>query len=300
MIRNNSNSLSYSLNLLNITNYQNISFLSGNDSKSSHVHPEMIIDNELFSQSIFNEEDKISDDSFKSINEEYGKENEIGKIDKSICSINDYKIFNIVKINKKIGRIKKNSIITGKHNRLSQDNIIRQIKVRFQEKLRLYINYEYKKYILQKYPKRKRSFIWLKKINPKVARKIKKEDNLKWFQTKIKDIFSDNVSSRYTSYSPNSNKKKIDTLLAIKENSKIKELLNSNIETIFKKYVMDVEIEGFKTLKDDINELRYRLKNLNKENIEKYLTKYESVAKNMKQIFILKSPRNYACKKIKK
>ena len=33
------------------------------------------------------------------------------------------KPFKIVKINKKIGRIKKNSIIIGKHNRLSEDNI---------------------------------------------------------------------------------------------------------------------------------------------------------------------------------
>ena len=33
------------------------------------------------------------------------------------------KPFKRVKINKKIGRIKKNSIIIGKHNRLSEDNI---------------------------------------------------------------------------------------------------------------------------------------------------------------------------------
>ena len=54
-------------------------------------------------------------------------------------------IFKIVKMNKKIGRIKMNSAIKGIHNKLSQDNIIRKIKGRFHEKLRLYINEEYKK-----------------------------------------------------------------------------------------------------------------------------------------------------------
>ena len=60
------------------------------------------------------------------------------------CSIENFnhfrknrKIFKIIKINKKIGRIKSNSILKGVHNKLSQDNIIRQIKGRFHEKLRL-------------------------------------------------------------------------------------------------------------------------------------------------------------------
>ena len=52
------------------------------------------------------------------------------------------KIFKIIKINKKIGRIKSNSTLKGFHNKLSQDNIIRKIKGRFHEKLRLYINEE--------------------------------------------------------------------------------------------------------------------------------------------------------------
>ena len=48
------------------------------------------------------------------------------------------RIFKIEKINKKIGRIKKNSILKGIHNKLANDNIIRKIKGRFIEKVRLY------------------------------------------------------------------------------------------------------------------------------------------------------------------
>ncbi len=58
--------------------------------------------------------------------------------------------FKIIKINKKIGRIKKNSMIMGKHNRLSEVNIIRKIKARFHGKFRLYINIEYDKFVKKK------------------------------------------------------------------------------------------------------------------------------------------------------
>ena len=64
----------------------------------------------------------------------------------------------------------------GKHNRLSEDNIIRKIKARFHEKLRLYINNEYDKFVKKNNPNKKNKMNWLKKINPKISRKIKKED----------------------------------------------------------------------------------------------------------------------------
>jgi hypothetical protein len=56
------------------------------------------------------------------------------------------KIFDIKKVNKRLGRLKKNSTIPGKHSKLAEDNIIRKIKRRFLENLRVYVNKEYKKY----------------------------------------------------------------------------------------------------------------------------------------------------------
>ena len=47
------------------------------------------------------------------------------------------KIFDIEKVNKRLGRLKKNSNIRGKHNKLAEDNIIWKIKGRFTENLRL-------------------------------------------------------------------------------------------------------------------------------------------------------------------
>ena len=187
---------------------------------------------------------------------------------------NNKKIFKIIKINKKLGRIKKNSLITGKHNKLSEDNIIRKIKARFHEKLRLYINIEYNKYILKKTQKNRHTNNWLKKISPKISRKIKKEENLQWFQSKIYEIFSNNISLRYSSHLVNSNKKKIERLLSLNEKNKIIKILNASIEEMFDKYINNEKIEGFKTLEDDINELRTQMKKSSQSNIEEYLINF--------------------------
>ena len=206
------------------------------------------------------------------------------------------KIFEIIKINKKIGRIKKNSILKGVHNKLSEDNIIRKIKGRFLEKLRLYINNEYKKYLLLKSNKKNKNVNWLKKINPKLARRISKEENIKWFNTKIYEIFSENVSIRYASQSPDSNKKRINKLISSNNAKNVISILNSNIDILFEKYINDEEIEGFKTLKDDINELEANMENTEKENIKEYLKRYEYIAKNMKNIFNRKNARHNTSK----
>ena len=65
-------------------------------------------------------------------------------------AIKKEKIFDISKFNKRKGRLKKNSIVIGKHNKLAEDNIIRKIKRKFLENLRIYINKEYKKYRIDK------------------------------------------------------------------------------------------------------------------------------------------------------
>ena len=201
------------------------------------------------------------------------------------------KIFEIHKINKKIGRIKKNSGYIGKHNKLSEDNVIRKIKRRFLENVRIYINKEYKKY----YMKNKISMNnnWLKKISPKCYGQIKKLDNIKWFNSKIYEVFSENLSLRYSSHSLDSNKKNIQRLLLSNESNSVKDILNTKVEVLFSKYIGNVKIEGFKTLKDDIKEIEKQMKESEQEDINKYLKKYEDTAKNMKDIFDKKSERKF-------
>ena len=201
------------------------------------------------------------------------------------------KIFDITKINKKIGRIKKYSSLIGKHNKFSEDNIIRKIKRRFLENVRLYINDEYKKYCISK-KKNKGKNNWLKKIDPKFSRKIKKRDNLQWFKFKIFEVFSENISLKYTSFGIDSNKQKIQNFFLTEEPNKVKDILNTTIETLFNIYIKNEKLDNFKTLNDDVKQLEKQMKELGQENIKEYLIKYEKTAKNMKMIFINKTERN--------
>ena len=61
---------------------------------------------------------------------------------------------------------------------------------------------------------------------------------------------------------------------------------------MFDKYINNEKTEGFKTMEDDINELKTQMKKSSQSNIEEYLIRYENVAKNMKKIFISKNSRN--------
>ena len=201
------------------------------------------------------------------------------------------KIFDIIKINKKIGRIKKYSSLIGKHNKFSEDNIIRKIKRRFLENVRLYINDEYKKDCISK-KKNKGKNNWLKKIDPKFSRKIKKRDNLQWFKFKIFEVFSENISLKYTSFGIDSNKQKIQNFFLTEEPNKVKDILNTTIETLFNIYIKNEKLDNFKTLNDDVKQLEKQMKELGQENIKEYLIKYEKTAKNMKMIFINKTERN--------
>lgn len=202
------------------------------------------------------------------------------------------KIFKIEKINKKIGRIKKDSLVKGFHNKFSQDNIIRKIKARFMENIRLYLNEEYKIYLLKKTENKKKIVNWLKKIDPHVSRKIKKEENLKWFETKVYEIFSENVSLRYSKNTPDLNRKKIARLMKLNEAVKVIDILNTKVEILFDKYINDEKVGGFKTLENDIEEIKTFMEKRNQENVKEYLKKYKYVAKNMKKIFIQKNARN--------
>ena len=205
------------------------------------------------------------------------------------------KIFEIYKMNKRIGRIKKNSGYIGKHNKLSEDNVIRKIKRRFLENVRIYINKEYKKYYLKKKINVDNNN-WIKKISPKFYGQIKKIDNINWFNSKIFEVFSENLSLRYSSHSLDSNKQNILKFLSLNESSTLKDILNTKVEILFSRYIENVKIEGFKTLNDDIKELEKQMKDSGQDNIVKYLKKYEDTAKNLKYIFNKKIERKLKTK----
>ena len=201
------------------------------------------------------------------------------------------KIFEIAKTNKRLGRLKRNSFLKGKHNKFAEDNIIRKLKRRFLEKVRLYINEEYKNYCIGK-KKTKGKKNWLKKIEAKFSINMKRSDNLQWFNLKISEIFSENLSSKYSTYDSCVNKKKIRNLFLSKESNKVKDILNMTVDSLFNKFINNKKLGNFKTLNDDMIELEEQMNSLGQENVKEYLDIYESIAKNLKAIFMRKKERN--------
>ena len=201
------------------------------------------------------------------------------------------KIFDITKVNKRLGRLKKNSNIKGKHNKLAEDNIIRKIKGRFTENLRLYINEEYKNYRTKKKKATNRKN-WLRKINPKLSRTIKRTDNIKWFNLKLYELFSDNLSTKYTTHNIDSNKQKIKNFISLNESNRLKDILNTTIDGLYSRYISNQSIDEFKTLSDDLRDLEKLMKKSGQDNINEYINKYENIALNLKDILMKKAERN--------
>ena len=201
-------------------------------------------------------------------------------------------IFKVKRDNKNIGRIKKNSNLIGKHDKFSEDNIIRKFKGRFHEKCRIYINNEYKRYLLNHKHDIKKVNDLLQRISPKISRKIKKEDNLKWLEMNLKQVFSENVSEKCSLYPADYNKNNISKLYEENEAKEVINILNKPVKEMLGYFINNNEIPGFDTLDKDTIELENKMKNNNEERINKYIDKYRRTSKNFESIFINKSSRN--------
>lgn len=118
-----------------------------------------------------------------------------------------------------LGRKKKNSNEKGKHNKFSADNIIKKIKSTLLIILYKYINFEINKIyngnighgIFQKQ---------LMKINQNQI--ITSKNNKQFLNKTLKEIFSDDISSKYSSFSVSHNRDLIQALL--KENDEEKRI----------------------------------------------------------------------------
>ena len=133
----------------------------------------------------------------------------------SLAKPKNEKIFNIMKEKKKkndMGRIKKESKnkIYGLHDKYSEDNIIRRIKASFLEKNMNLLNKEYNGHLNSNKIKKKVRLI--RRILPTESRKIKKEENIKFFNSKLKEIYSTPISTKYSKYGSDYNIRKIDEL----------------------------------------------------------------------------------------
>ena len=118
-------------------------------------------------------------------------------------------------------------------------------------------------------------------------------DNLKWFSSKLKDIFSSDISTKYKTIEKNFNKKNIESLYHKNEAKNVIEILEKTVSEMYFIYYNDLNLEGFKTLKDDLSKIGEKMEeNGEKEpDIQEYLKKYKEIALSLDKIFSEKKPK---------
>ena len=243
-----------------------------------------------------------SEDEFQSIfhtfdndeinyNTEYFYDKRIYEItnnsDKKVKKLNDKKVNSHNQINKKIFRIKKIRNLLGRrkinqpelyscganHTKFREDNIVRKIKIYFSNSMMSYINKKYIEFLGTQTKKR-----LLGRIKPNFANAWTKKENQEYLSKKIKDVFSEKLSTKCRRYPNNYNKKQIAKIL---KNDKAKELiniLNTSVQDMYEKYIDESNIiPGYN--------LKYDLEKIEKRNGKIYAETYKSIALNLIEIY---------------
>ena len=213
--------------------------------------------------------EKNSSDNIKNNNE--------NKLDNIHRIYKKDKVFSIKKI-KKLGRIKKNSHKKGKHDKYNRDNIIRKFKVKLMNSLYDYIN---RSFIINT-NRQTRKIKIIKKLSSKGTKSIKKEDNIKWFNSQIKNVFSQNISTKIAHYDLDYNSKLINKIYLKGQEKNVINILDKTIKEMWFVYVNDDREnnhKGFHTLKDKIKEFKI------KGEEEKYIETFIKIAKKFEEIF---------------
>ena len=188
-----------------------------------------------------------------SYNEDSSNSNDEILCDENLCNENTSKnkkpIFKTKqKTNRGRRKLGSNHTKKARHNEFSSDNIIRKVKTLFINSVMKYIN---KQYNLS--TKSRKNGNWLKKIVP-LFQGATKKDNPKFFQKKVREILSVDLSNKCTQYQPDYNKKQIDLLFEKKEAINIIEILNKNLGDLYNDY-LNGNISGF-SLEGDLKILK--------------------------------------------
>ena len=191
---------------------------------------------------------------------------------------------------KNYGRKKKLKEGSGEHNKFSDDNLIRRSKHFALESVWNYINKKIKILYSNESPnilKKKQ----LLKLSQKLAERSKVEYNKIFIYKTLGEIFSEDVSSRYSRFNINHNKNLIDNLLNEKDEKK-----RTTFQKIFKLTFLDClkhfrgnvfieELDGMKKFDDYLNETDFGY------NSDEYKKILKIFINNYEKIVMEKNPR---------
>lgn len=254
-------------------------------------------------------------DDIKNSKNQYNDENSMDEdndymnayfITKSSTLYKRKKIFNIFKEKKKqkptikiIGRKKKIDISRNGnddydnnkeyHSKMKEDNLIQKIKVVFVNSSMNFINKRHKNYkikINQKYER------LVYKIKSEFAQVIKKDENLKFLQTSIRDLFSSDLSEKYSKQIKDFNRNQIAQLYRDNKEKEVIEILDKTVNCLLNDYAEGkYKDEGF-SLDIDLNEIKEKMEKNNEKNINNYIQEYKAKVKDFGNIFEKKISRN--------
>lgn len=264
------------------TDYQNSSILNNSFYNDEEEVEENIDENEY----LFNNNNTLADlDNINLYN--LPDNNSISS--QEIEQINNHKL---------LGRKKKNSGETGKHNKYSEDNMIRKIKVLFRDDLLDFINNKIKKHLHLSeiinnkiYRGKKKELL---KIRSMQTYNTSVEFNINLFNTKIGDFFSDQISPIYRMYPTNFNALLIEQIYQIDNEKKVTSILDKTFLDCLKYYRKEkFSLDNHKCL-EGLEEYFEKLKNkLMKENNneEQYVDNLIGLIKELDIIYFNKTPR---------
>ena len=191
-------------------------------------------------------------------------------------------------IKKKCGRKRENSSSKNEHNKFSDDNLRRKCKHILLKNLMIFIN----KKINDIYGGKIGSGICKKQLqtlNQKQKYDATINFNKQFLYKKIKDIFSENVSGRYTNYPPDHNKNIIERLINEKDEDKKQYFTNlfdlTFIECLqhFTGQKYRSELSGFDYFEKEIEKIKKKYIEDGEDYSESliyYLKNYESIITN--------------------
>ena len=189
------------------------------------------------------------------------------------------KIFDIKKVSKRIGRRKHDKPELYKyeavHTKYRQDNIIQKIKIHFINSTMDLINRKYNEYLNIDSKKR-----LLQKIKPNFTKIWKKKGNQEFLEKKLKDVFSEELSERCSTFhdKKNYNKEQIEKLYEKNKAKNVINILDKSLKEMYRIYIM--ENNGMKEYN-----LKYDLIQIEQKNGKEYAQEYNKKAMEFLSLF---------------
>ena len=189
------------------------------------------------------------------------------------------KIFDIKKVSKRIGRRKHDKPELYKyeavHTKYRQDNIIQKIKIHFINSTMDLINRKYNEYLNIDSKKR-----LLQKIKPNFTKIWRKKGNQEFLEKKLKDVFSEELSERCSTFhdKKNYNKEQIEKLYEQNKAKNVINILDTSLKEMYRIYIM--ENNGMKEYN-----LKYDLIQIEQKNGKEYAQEYNKKAMDFLNLF---------------